>query len=149
MRVILLENVSKIGKQYEIKEVKDGFARNFLLAQKKAVLATPQTVKLYEGQKERAAQDGMVQAELANKVVETLKDTTLTMTGPASEEGHFYAGVDAEQIAKAAKDQAKIDLSADGIILEKPLKEIGEHIVKLNLAGAEGEVKVVLEKAKE
>lgn len=146
MKVILLDDVKKIGKRYEIKDVKSGFARNFLIPQKKAMPATDKNLAQFEKKKSEQDEKQKLQEELLLKNLEELKNIKVTIAAPANEEGHLYAQVDKKDIAEALSEQAHIELAEDYIQLEKPLKEIGVFEVKVSIGESEGSLQLGIEK---
>lgn len=131
MKVILLQDVPGIGKKYDIKNVSNGYARNFLIPRKLAQIATTQSIQSIEKQKKQKEQEKEVQKDILGKNIETLENLTISVTEKASEKGHLFAGIDKEKISKILKEQKQIDIPVDIIELEKPIKEIGEYKIKV------------------
>lgn len=128
MKIILLKDVAKIGKRYETKEVADGFAVNSLIPQRLAVAATPDAVKRVAIELAREAGERKVQEELMDKSLKALNGTTVTYTGKTNDKGHLFAGLHAKEIAEL------VNLKTEYIVLDKPLKEVGEHPIKVKIA---------------
>ncbi len=135
MKVILQKDVPKLGKRYDIKDVKDGFALNSLIPKGLALVATKETVAKMEQQKAARAAEQKVQAELLLGNLEKIKGTTVTILGKANDKGHLFAGIDAETVARELSAAAHVSVSADHILLEKPIKEVGEHAVSVEILG--------------
>jgi len=146
MKVILLQDVPKVGKRYEIKEVNSGFARNFLLPQKKALFATPEKISFYEKSKKEEDEKRIVQETLLEKNLEKLGKLALTFKSKASESGSLYAQITKEDIAKSLLDETHIEISPEYIHLEKPIKEIGDHKILLLVGNKKGTVALRVEK---
>jgi large subunit ribosomal protein L9 len=138
MRVILQDNVPTLGQKDDIKEVKRGYWRNFLLPRGLAVEATPALVEQVLKKKEAREKAKVVaQAKLA-KILKGLTGKTLIIKTKADEKGSLFAGIDAEDIAKEIKEQYAVDIPKGIVKLEKPIKEIGLHEVTIG----EGVLKV-------
>ncbi len=130
MKVILLQDVAKIGRKGEVKEVADGFGRNFLVGRGKAVIATPATLaqKSQETAKLKHAQEaeqGLFQA--AAKILEV---PTVIMA-KASPEGHLFGGIHTKEILEAIKKTHSLAIPANWLVLEKPLRAVGVFPVAL------------------
>jgi large subunit ribosomal protein L9 len=131
MEVILLQDVPGIGKKWEVKNEKGGYARNYLLARKLAILATPKALKDAKLKQEQEAQKRAVKEDLMEKSLESLKDVVLTIERKANEKGHLYDAVDAREIAELLKEKLKGEIPLEYIKLEKPIKELGKHEIML------------------
>lgn len=144
MKVILLKDIKKIGKKYEIKEVSDGQAMNMLIPGKMALPATPGNVKMIEVKRSADMNDvAKTEAEL-QKVLAEIKGITVEMKGKVNDKGHLFAGIHKEEITEAVRKQKNIHLSADHMVLEKPLKEVGEHAVTVKVNNREVAFKVII-----
>lgn len=128
MKIILLKDVLKIGKKYETKEVADGFAVNSLIPQRLAIPATPEAVKRIAVEIAREQGEKKVQEELLIKSLKAVDGTTITYTGKTNAKGHLFAGLHAKEIADL------VGFKPEHIVLEKPLKEVGNHSIKIKVA---------------
>ena len=99
-KVILLQNVAKVGTKYDIKEVASGFARNFLIASKKATIASREALKSLEKWKEGAVKEMALKYDQFSKEVAKFDDLVLTIKAKANEEGNLYGAIHAENIAE-------------------------------------------------
>ena len=133
MKVILLKHIPKTGKKYDIIEVSDGFALNSLFPKGLAERATPGAIKKVEDLKAGEEALRTVNEALLLKNLKELNDVKITIAGKANEKGHFFAGIHKEEILAALKEQKQIDMDATHIVLDKPLKEIGEHKVDVKV----------------
>lgn len=131
MKVILLSDVKGSGKKYEIKNVSDGYAMNFLLPNKLATRATAERIKHIEELKQEQSEEVRIQKDLLKKNMESLKSVCLEMKERASEKGGLFKGITPEIIVKELKEQVRIDLSAEAIVLEKPIKEVGDYTIEV------------------
>lgn len=130
MKVILLQDVPNVGRKYEVKNVSDGFARNFLLVKKLAEIATTQSIQAIDAKKRRDEQKKGIQSDILDKNIQVLDGLKISIKEKANEKGHLFAGIRAKEIAKILKEQKNIEIPEEIIELEKPIKEKGEHKVK-------------------
>ena len=149
MKVILLEDIENIGKKYEIKDVKDGYAKNFLLPKNLVKLATKEAVKWVESQKEvveKAAEEDLKKIqELASQI----DGIEVNITMKVGEDGQLFESVNATKIAEKLKEMG-YEVKKSKINLAKPIKELGEFPVKINLDhNLEIEVRVLVTPEKE
>lgn len=127
MKIILSQDVPGVGKKWEVKEEKGGYARNYLLARNLAILATPKALKDVKLKQEQETQKRALHEDLLGKSLESLKDSVIVIERKANEKGHLFDGVDAKEIAGFLKEKLKGEISPEYIQLEKPIKEIGQH----------------------
>jgi large subunit ribosomal protein L9 len=146
MKVILLKDVPKVGKRYDIKNVADGYARNFIIKNKLGEMATPKLIQWVEREKGRITQEKKIHEDLLGKNLEGLKGVTITLHGKANDQGHLFAGIHKEQLIPAIKEATRLEVDAEHIILEKPIKELGEHEVKIIVQDKKAIFKVIVEK---
>jgi large subunit ribosomal protein L9 len=132
MKVILLERVERLGVLGDVVNVKDGFARNFLLPRSKALRANAANLKVFEGQRaEIEARNARAAAE-ASKAGEGLDGTSYVMIRQAGESGQLYGSVSGRDVADAINAEGgKVDRSM--VVLDKPIKTLGVHTVKVKL----------------
>lgn len=129
MQVILLERVENLGAIGDEVKVRDGFARNFLLPNKKALRATDANKKLFEARRaEIEARNAEARAGAA-KGAEKLEGKSYTLIRQAGEAGQLYGSVSARDIA----DQIGGEVPRSAVVLDKPIKTIGLHTVRVRL----------------
>ena len=132
MEVILLERVAKLGQMGEVVNVKEGFARNFLLPQGKALRASDANIKAFEGRKvQLEAQNAESKAE-AQKIADKLDGQTFVVIRSASDAGALYGSVTTRDAAEAATE-AGFTLDRKQVVLNQPIKELGLHTVNVHL----------------
>jgi len=131
MKVILLKDVPKVGQKYDLKEVSGGFARNFLLPQNAAMIATPKALENIEQKKKIEETEKKIHKNLLVKNIEDLNGVKITVKEKANEQGHLFAGIHKEEIAKEIKNQTHLDIEPQFIELESHIKETGEHEIKV------------------
>ena len=132
MEVILLEHIEKLGRMGDKVNVKNGYARNYLLPQKKALRATKENIAYFEAQ--RAAWE-LHNQELLGKAAElaaSLNGFKAVLIRQAAETGQLYGSVTIRDISSAIKE-AGFDVARRYIYLEKPIKDLGIYQVKLKL----------------
>src|SRR5258708_5051107 len=104
VQVILLERIERLGQMGDVVNVKPGFARNFLLPQKKALRATKQNLEVFETRKTQLVADNLKRREEAQKVSEKMAGLTVAMVRQAGESGQLYGSVSARDIADAVAE---------------------------------------------
>lgn len=139
MKVILLQDVARIGKKNDVKEVPDGHARNFLLPRKMAVLASPENLKKVHALKSKKDEDAKHASENFAAALAKLKDVTVQYPAEVNEQGHLFKGIKADDIAKHLQAEGYA-VSAEHVSLVAPLKEAGLHTIELVQGGAKGEL---------
>jgi len=132
MEVILLERVEKLGAIGDVVKVKNGFARNFLLPNKKALRANEANRKLFEAQRAQIEADNAAKRSDAEKASKGVDGKTVQLIRQASNTGQLYGSVSARDIVEALDSQgAKVTKSQ--VVLDRPIKTIGVHEVKVAL----------------
>ena len=145
MRVILLNNIKGFGQIGDVKNVSDGYARNFLLPRGQVKLATPNSLKEVENLKKKLSAMHEIEKETAVKVAEQLKDLTVELTRKATKTGKLFAGIDKDDLVKEIKKVSGVSLKEEMVDQAEPIKNIGEHLVGINiLPDVKTQVKVVV-----
>ena len=132
MEVILLERIEKIGQMGDIVKVKDGFARNFLLPQKKALRASENNLAYFEKERVTLEANNLKQKQEAEVILEKLDNYNLIIIRQAGETGQLYGSVNANDI-KNALDENGFIVEKNQIKLDKPIKELGLHNISVKL----------------
>lgn len=145
MQVIFLHDVPRVGKKHEVKTVNDGYAMNFLIPRKLAQMATPQTLAELELRKKQIEIEKGVQEDLLLKNLEEIKGKSVTLKVKADETGHLFAQVHKSEIVKAMKAEHHADIGEDFIVLEKPIKAVGEYEVPIVIKGKKSSFKLIVE----
>jgi large subunit ribosomal protein L9 len=144
MKIILLKDVEKLGKKYEIKEVKAGYARNFLIPQGLAKQATKEALKWLEIQKEIEAKK--VEEELKNvqELASKIDGYELVIPAKVSKGGQLYENINSQKIVEKLQAE-NFAIDKKQIELDKPIKELGEFPVKIKFKhNLEAEIKVIV-----
>ncbi|MEZ5752315.1 MAG: 50S ribosomal protein L9 [Paracoccaceae bacterium] len=132
MQVILLERVAKLGQMGDVVKVRDGFARNFLLPQGKALRATDGNIKAFEAQKAQLEARNLETKQEAQALAERLNGTSYIIIRSASDAGALYGSVTPRDIAETATaDGFSIDRRQ--VVLNAPIKTLGMHGVSVVL----------------
>jgi large subunit ribosomal protein L9 len=147
MKVILLKDIPKLGRKFEVKDVADGFASNMLLPRSLARMATPAALAEIEALRASEAAIHSVHEELARKNRASIEAAKVTVSAEANEQGHLFAAVHEDAIAAALKEQAHIDLSPALISVSEPIKALGEHKVAVKIGDEEAAFTLVVEAA--
>ncbi len=133
MKVVLTKNIPKLGKIGDVKEVADGYARNYLFKQGLAEPATKAALQKWQTKKQKIAQSRMQDKEQLQSLKERLSHMVVELTAVANEQGHLYAAVKATDIVSYLHQQGiKEDLTKK--IVMEPLRELGEYQVKVILS---------------
>lgn len=148
MRVILMQNIKGVGRIGDIKNVADGYGRNYLLARNLAKIATEGTVKEAEVLKKKGEAEEKIAMEKAKEVAEKAKDIVLEFTKKASKTGKLFASLTKEEIAEELSKAIGGKIEPDSINLREHgehIKQAGEHMIEAELApGIKVELKVVV-----
>ena len=133
MKVILLENIRKIGSIGEVIDVKRGFARNFLIANKKALYASKENIKEVERIKNELNKKDLEKKKLAKETYEKIKGKEYEIKKLSTENKELYGSVKPTEISKIIKEIDKIEIKPSMIQLLDEIKSIGNFKVNINL----------------
>ncbi|MDD2717002.1 MAG: 50S ribosomal protein L9 [Candidatus Wallbacteria bacterium] len=133
MKVILLEDIKNLGKKGALLETRDGYAQNFLIPKKLAVMATDGNRKMLDHlKKEKTIKDSRELIE-AREMAEKLAESKLVIAAKSGEKGKLYGSITSPDIAEQIRIQLKMEIDKRKIELEAPLKEIGKFKIKIKL----------------
>ena len=133
MKVILLENIRKIGSIGEIIDVKRGFARNFLISKKKALFASKANIKEVEVIKQELNKKDQEKKKQAKSIQEKIKNKVVEIKKLSTENKELYGSVKPTEISKVLEDNEKIKINPSLIQPVKEIKSLGEFKVMINL----------------
>lgn len=137
----MLKDVPNIGRKEDIKEVADGYARNFLFKQGLAKAATARVIESVKALEEKRAREMKRELADSQKIASRVDGVEIEILAKVSEASRLYSAVGAEQIIRAVRKQLGVDLQAGQIDLRKGIKECGEHRVKIKFPhGLEAEL---------
>ncbi len=145
MKVILLEDVKKIGKKFDVKDVSDGYAKNFLFPNGLADAATPSALKELEKKKSAMEKEYHEMAKNLDEIARRINDRDLEFPVKTGPHGEVFGSVTKEMILKGMRDSGLIRTERVEIKIERPLKELGEHKVEVYLRkGITARLKIIL-----
>ena len=130
MKIILSQDITGVGRKGEVKNVSDGYARNFLLPNKLGQIATTAAIASADKLKKQMEQDKDVQKDILEKNIKGLNGLKVQLKAKANEKGHLFSIIHPDEISKILKEQHHLDIPSKMIEIEKPIKELGEHILK-------------------
>ena len=133
MQVILLENIKKLGTIGEKVIVKDGYARNFLLKNKKALVANKKNNEYFENQKKEINKKNEIEKEKAKEIFNILNNAELEIQKESMENGQLYGSINIKEIIALIKDKKNLDVAAEKIEIKGQLKNIGISKIYINL----------------
>jgi large subunit ribosomal protein L9 len=133
MKVILLQDIEKLGKANDVVEVKDGFARNYLIPQRKAIPATYQNLKRLEEENKKRLKKLEASKKQAEELAKRLNGFSVNVLVKVHDNDELYGSVTAQQISEALKQEG-FDIDKKCIILNEPIKSLGvfDCIIKLH-----------------
>jgi len=144
MKVILLKDVEKLGKKGDIKEVADGYARNFLIPEKLVALASKSEIAKIEAQKEIEAKQAEKELARYQEIATQMDGLELEISVKIDEEGKLFGAINANQISEKLQEKG-FEIKKGQVKLEESIKETGEHEVTVELPhNLEAKVKVIV-----
>jgi large subunit ribosomal protein L9 len=132
IELILLERVEKLGQMGQRVKVKPGFARNYLLPQKKALRATKENLAYFETQRAQLEANNLQRRSEASEIGAKLEGLTVVLVRQAGESGQLYGSVSARDIADAVTD-AGFTIERRQVVLDRPIKSLGLHPLRVAL----------------
>jgi large subunit ribosomal protein L9 len=132
VELILLERVEKLGQMGQLVKVRPGFARNYLLPQKKALRATKENLTYFESQRTQLEANNLQRKAEASEIGGKLEGLTVVIVRQAGESGQLYGSVSARDIADAVTE-AGFTIEKRQVLLERPIKTLGLHSLKIVL----------------
>jgi len=146
MKVILTEDVRKVGKKGELVEVSDGFARNVLFRKNQALEATKKAINELKLQDKAEIKRLEEELEAAKELGEKIRGMEVVVSMKAGSGGRVFGSVSTKEIVQAAKSQLGLVVDKKKLVLKEPIKSLGTHLVPLKLhAKVTSELKVKVE----
>lgn len=145
MKVILLKDVQKIGKKFDIKNVADGFALNHLIPQGAAKIATDSEIKKVEALKSIMLAEKKIQEDLLIKNLAQINEKEVVIKAKANSKGHLFAQLHANEIIEAIKKSIGADIHPDFLVLDKHIKETGPHDLMVRVGDKKAVIKLTVE----
>ena len=146
MKIIFLQDVPRIGRKYDIKEVNDGYALNFLFPKRLATIATTKTIADIEKRKKEITIEKKIQEDLLTKNLEEIKDKVITIKVKADEKGHLFSVIHPKMMVEAMNKEHNAQIDEKLIILEKQIKEVGEFEIPIMIKNKKSFFKLIVEK---
>ena len=134
MKLILKEDISKLGRKGDIVNVAKGYGRNYLIPKNMAMVATTKNVTMAEKMQEKRQAVLEESSQLADSIQQALADAHLVIAQNSTDEGTLYAAVTNAQIIESIEKFSTFKLEEDQVIVENQVKEIGLHTVKIQLS---------------
>ena len=145
MKVILLRDIENLGKKFDIKEVSGGYARNFLFAHGLAELATESAIKALTLKKRRLAKEEVELAKQLSSLAHTIAERPLAFYLRADKDGRLFGSVTKDAVLKELRKSGLITKERVKIRMDRPLRELGEHELEVELKkGVKTRLKVIL-----
>ena len=148
MEILLLEDINGVGKKNDLLLVGDGYALNFLLPKRAALVATPLVRKRYAVLIRRRAEEREREKSAQADAVKAVSGKTITFVRKVTKTGKLYAAINETIIAEALKEQLSMDIAESAIILDEPIKTTGTHSVQLKLSDQTVPLSVVVQAEK-
>jgi large subunit ribosomal protein L9 len=144
-QAILLEDVDELGQRGDPVDVSPGYLRNYLIPRKLAAPATPGALEQAQLRRAAAEKAEQARAEREEQAASLLSKTVLTIHQRAGEDGKLFGSVGAKEIAEAIRDARDLRIDRRKVLLEQPIREIGTHMVEIELAdGSVATVKTIV-----
>lgn len=131
MKLVLLEDVENVGKKYEVKNVKDGYARNFLLPKNLAKIATKEVVEWANMQKEIIEKQAVEDLAKIQKMASEIDGLELTVSVKIGDKGQLFEKINEQKIIERLKEEAGIDVKKTQIAFGGPIEGLGEFPLKI------------------
>ncbi len=144
MEIILLEDISKLGKLGDKVKVKPGFGRNYLIPQKKGLPPTKDNIKYFEERRAQLEAEAKLRLQEARARAITFEGLKITIAANAGEEGKLFGSVAAHDIVEAFKEQGHDIAKSEVRLPEGPLRQVGEYELELHFMGNEVSAKYTL-----
>lgn len=132
MKVILRHDITNVGRQGDIKEIKLGYARNYLIPKQLAMEATPQNLKLWEKEKVKLQKERDKIIDAAKELAAKIEKTSMTISVNVGENNKLFGSVTTTTLAKTLEDNG-FSIEKYDILLAEPIKEIGVYVVDIRV----------------
>ncbi len=133
MKVLLIKDVKSLGKAGEVKEVKDGYGKNFLIGKGFAKHATPEILAQHKAEQEQKAKDEAAEIARLKEIAQKLEKAEIVLTKKLGQNGHLFGAITKDEIAHALKEQHGIEIDKKHITDKVAIKTVGEHDLDLKL----------------
>jgi len=147
MKIILLKDVDNLGRKGDLKEVANGFARNYLIPQGLAEKATKEGIEKFKREAERRRKKEEEGLAKEREILKRIKKATISLTAKSNEEGRLFAAIRKNDIINEIKKDFGFNLKEENILLDEVIKEAGEYTVKVKFKAGEENLKLIIKKA--
>ena len=131
MEIILTSNIKKLGKIGDIVKVKDGYARNFLLPNNKAIRKNKENIKKLEEQRKEIEQNELLIKKEAEEKILKLNKIKIKFIKESDENGQLYGSIQPKEILQAIKEQS-IEIQSENLVIRKQIRTVGDHEIEIN-----------------
>ena len=147
MKVILTSNIKKLGKLGDLVSVNNGYARNFLFPQKKALRENKKNLEYYEKIKEEITKKEQIKKDEAKNLLNKLNNISIIFSKEADEKNQLYGAISKKEILNFLAEK-EIKFKSDDILILEPIKSVGEHLITINpYQDLSEKIKVVVKKS--
>ena len=148
MKVILLKDIENIGEKFEIKDVANGYAKNFLIPKSLVKLATKENLKWLESQKAIITEKAEAELKHVQEIVSKMDGLEIVVPVKTAKQDKIFGSITSNKIAELLEEQG-FKIKKSQIQLESPIKEVGERQVKISFPhGLEAEIRIIVEEEK-
>ena len=145
MKVIFLKDVPRVGKRHDVKEVNDGYALNFLLPRKLAARTDSKEAKELIKKRNEVVVERKIQSDLLMRNLAAIEGKEVVLKAKSNDKGHLFSAIHKKEIVEALKAQHHADVNEDLLVLDKPLKEVGEFMVEVKVDKQKATFKLLIE----
>ncbi len=146
MKVLLIKDVPNLGKAGEVKDVKDGYAKNFLIARGFAKIATKDVIEAWEKEQQKRKEMEAKEIEELKKIKEKIESITLTIRHKAGANGALFGAITNKEVSEELKKQFGIEIDKKHIDIHPPIKQTGEYDIDIKLGhGIHATLKLIVE----
>ncbi|MEX0917575.1 MAG: 50S ribosomal protein L9 [Candidatus Paceibacterota bacterium] len=146
MKVIMLQDVAKVGRRFDIVEVPHGHALNKLIPQNLAAEATPENVKRVRARKEKLSEIDSAETAKLEEAIAALGGKTVQVTVEANEQGHLFQALKSDRIAAALESEG-VTITPAYIHINQPIKDVGTHTVTIGSGESQTELTIEVMRA--
>lgn len=146
MKVIFLKDVPRVGKRHDIKEINDGYATNFLIPRRLAILATAKAVRELELHQKEILVEREVEDNLLMKNLKDLENKIVTIYAKSDDKGHLFSAIHAKNISESMEHQHHAKIDEKFLVLPKPIKSLGEFEIPIMIKNKRSSFKLIVEK---
>jgi large subunit ribosomal protein L9 len=144
MKVILLTDIPKVGNKYDVKDFKEGYAQNVLLAKGLACLATKAELAKIEDRKKQLEKKKTEEVETFKNLISSVDGKNIVIKAKANEKGHLFKAVGVNDVVTAIKEITGIEINEHSITMDH-IKNVGPHTVSIKKGDMKGECKIIVE----